>query len=959
MRTIYKTVGGGSASPADPTQSNDPYDTWANLEAAEETQTDDLTIHLTSTVDISAVIANGGGLANDRLRTDDFQAASIRVVGDVNEPRMMDNKATIFMTSDELVDHGGSQIATIENCQIVLKVLDGQNINLLAAVSQTLRLNGCIVTLTDDSVTTTGSVNGFRALGSPVDMRWIIKSIFYNLDKGGTNCYGIRDNSGTELLNGAGNIFFNCGTGVRLSNAACNMQNSIIGGNAQGDYFGNWVPDYNISEDASAAGTNGTTVADVSALFLDAANGDFRLSAAGIAAVDGAGNPNTDQLTYGYTTDITGQDVTGSFPIGPSAPAAVLSIDSIPASIQRDGAVIDVVVSDPATVPTTLNTTATLGGQGVLVGAVSGSGPYTIQVSAHAAIALQHGDHLLQLDINGETVSANIALVPPSGWASTDLVNPSGGALDGYTAKATPVTGDEIVYDNTFSPSGDSFTISADGSIAPSVAQVGQQTFDRYIIEADGTILATETYTYNPSVLSITSVSNPTPTVGDQITLNLSNASASGKTLSIPAGSLAVDSQDASTIVFTVPDPGAFGNNQTSFLSATTITVTDGPLTATIDIQIQPEAGHAYAVITEVSGIHATVSAALVAQGGSPIVVGDRAEGYFASGSGDVDLSTGAINPAESSVFRIRYQDSTDNYTWGAYGDVALEPVVVDNVPDQFDLGANVLAAELNAATVRTFILSGIDAGESVTATATGDGEVSTDGVNYSATALVQNGNTVYIRGNASGTYETTVSVGVTISGVSDSFDITTRAANAPSITAQPQSQSVNDGDNFSFSIVASNAVSYQWYDASNDSPISGATASTYTGVAQVASNGLQVYCVATSSEGGTVQSATVTLTVTSTAGISFAAVGAFTNGAAWSTPAEAGQVRGSETGITVILLNGSTLVSRTTNNTTDASGILNSIATPGIAINTTLLCIVWMPDGSSAVFEQNVGNIA
>jgi phage baseplate assembly protein W len=48
-----------------------------------------------------------------------------------------------------------------------------------------------------------------------------------------------------------------------------------------------------------------------------------------------------------------------------------------------------------------------------------------------------------------------------------------------------------------------------------------------------------------------------------------------------------------------------------------------------------------------------------------------------------------------------------------------------------------------------------------------------------------------------------------------------------PSITVQPSDQSVNEGDNATFSITAENVQSYQWYR--NDIAISGATSSTYT----------------------------------------------------------------------------------------------------------------------------------
>lgn len=662
MRTIYKTVGGGSASPADPTQSNDPYDTWLNLESAEEAQTDDLTINLTSTVDISAVIANGGGLSNDRLRTDDFQAASIIVQGDLNEPRMMDNKATIFMTSDELVDHGGSQICTIRNCQVVLKVLDGNTVSALAAVSQTLRLENCIFTLTDDSVTTNGSIYGYRALGAPADMRWMVNTIFYNLDKGGTNCFGVRDNSGTEIVNAAGCIFFNCGTGIRLSSAACNVQNCILGGNAQGDYFGNWVPDYNISEDAEAAGTNGTTVADVSALFLDAANGDFRLSASGITAVSGAGNPNTDQLAYGYTADITGQDITGNFPVGPVAPAPVYGIETEPTELVRESA-FSFTVQNAATTPTPANSSFVLDPDGasisVAVDSVSGTGPWVLTSSLIPAnAALQHGNIAVRVSVDSETVdSSAIPFNPPTGHVYGDLTSATGDLATSYQA-ATVAAGFQGVVTSPTSPDSIPVTVSAIGELIPDTTPGQDQTVNVYFIAPNGTVHATEVYTFAPPVLTIGAISNTEPSVGDVITIEAAGVTS----VTSDAGAVPFTQIDDTHISIEIPDPIVFGNRTLNFLSNTSLTLNAGGLSGTVDIQIYPKTGYSYAVITQVAGIY----------GDDPVVVGDRAYGYFVSGSGNVDLAIGSIQPAEISVFRYWIQDQSDGVWSSVYAEETL-----------------------------------------------------------------------------------------------------------------------------------------------------------------------------------------------------------------------------------------------------------------------------------------------
>jgi len=83
----------------------------------------------------------------------------------------------------------------------------------------------------------------------------------------------------------------------------------------------------------------------------------------------------------------------------------------------------------------------------------------------------------------------------------------------------------------------------------------------------------------------------------------------------------------------------------------------------------------------------------------------------------------------------------------------------------------------------------------------------------------------------------------------------------APAITAQPQNQNVNQGGNATFTVVASGtpAPSYQW--RFNNTPISGATDSSYTVVnAQPGDAG--GYSVEVSNLAGSVMSDVATLTV-------------------------------------------------------------------------------------------------
>lgn len=77
---------------------------------------------------------------------------------------------------------------------------------------------------------------------------------------------------------------------------------------------------------------------------------------------------------------------------------------------------------------------------------------------------------------------------------------------------------------------------------------------------------------------------------------------------------------------------------------------------------------------------------------------------------------------------------------------------------------------------------------------------------------------------------------------------------------------------------------------------------------------------------------------------VSFVSLGPIRNSVAHPTSPDA--TRANETGIAVVLLNGGTLVSRTTDNTTDSNGILNDISVTGVTAGTTLECFIRFTNG-------------
>jgi len=77
--------------------------------------------------------------------------------------------------------------------------------------------------------------------------------------------------------------------------------------------------------------------------------------------------------------------------------------------------------------------------------------------------------------------------------------------------------------------------------------------------------------------IAIDSLSDSRPKPGDTVTANLSGASAGGKTATYGAISLTVDSQSATTIVFTWPDLQSFGSPPSlEFRTSLILLVTDG-----------------------------------------------------------------------------------------------------------------------------------------------------------------------------------------------------------------------------------------------------------------------------------------------------------------------------------------------------------------------------------------------
>jgi hypothetical protein len=139
------------------------------------------------------------------------------------------------------------------------------------------------------------------------------------------------------------------------------------------------------------------------------------------------------------------------------------------------------------------------------------------------------------------------------------------------------------------------------------------------------------------------------------------------------------------------------------------------------------------------------------------------------------------------------------------------------------------------------------------------------DGVPLSDGGRIQGTRTATLRitnllGSDAGAY--TVEITNAICQGSATSNPATVTVNAkPTITTEPQSQTVPQGTSITFSVTASGpALQYQWFR--NGQPISGATSASYA-IANVQSSDAGTYYVVVSNQCGTVQSRQVTLTVT------------------------------------------------------------------------------------------------
>ena len=277
---------------------------------------------------------------------------------------------------------------------------------------------------------------------------------------------------------------------------------------------------------------------------------------------------------------------------------------------------------------------------------------------------------------------------------------------------------------------------------------------------------------------------------------------------------------------------------------------------------------------------------------------------------------------------------------------------VEDTVPDAYAF-TDQTGLELSTLVESNEItVAGVGAGEDVTISVTG-GEyaVSTDGGSVfgaftSTSTTVQLGYVVKVRGTTSASYSTGLDVVLTVGGVSDTFTATTRAPVAPTVQTQPTGQTVTEGADATFTAAFNNGLTYQWFDASDDSTLAGETSTSLVVSTVLGDNGNTYYCVATGENGLTVQTNTASLTVNETV---YDLVpdqmdlGADASNAELSTTVDRTfTIAGIDAGQTVnVTATGSATVSAATGQlgdtitvSLDASGSYDAVVTGGVTIN-------------------------
>lgn len=237
---------------------------------------------------------------------------------------------------------------------------------------------------------------------------------------------------------------------------------------------------------------------------------------------------------------------------------------------------------------------------------VSASGVQNVAFSGLTA-ETNYYNHFAHTDGAGNTsaVASSSTYATPAPADNTDpiLTSPTGTPTGQTTATGTVSTNEatgSLFFIASANASENEATLLAASSQSVTLAGVqnvnftglapGSTLFNHYLHRdlAGNSSLVSSSASYQTAApaFSISSLTPATLRVGDTATITLVGASATGKTLSIPSGSIAVATQNATTITFAIPDPNTHGTRTSRYAVAIPITVTDGSDNGSVDMTI-------------------------------------------------------------------------------------------------------------------------------------------------------------------------------------------------------------------------------------------------------------------------------------------------------------------------------------------------------------------------------------
>lgn len=198
-----------------------------------------------------------------------------------------------------------------------------------------------------------------------------------------------------------------------------------------------------------------------------------------------------------------------------------------------------------------------------------------------------------------------------------------------------------------------------------------------------------------PPVFTVDTVSDSTPDVGSQITVDFSNAQGA-----ITTGDFNIASQNASQVVIDIPNPTTFIlSGQTyptlPFSADVNIQLSDGTTTDDVVVQIQPETGYVYGEITDIhaDGYYADVPGLATgmfayARVTSGDVVFDVADGRGSAGAGGGTVEIQFYNGEWGDVATITYGEAGADTTAPAIYLIGAQSITVQQNDPYVEQGA-------------------------------------------------------------------------------------------------------------------------------------------------------------------------------------------------------------------------------------------------------------------------------